>query len=100
MRICLLAVNGDKDRTGFAGTGMVRDVERFDVQLPGRGDCVYMSCQISQFQFVLSVLALADSPPEGGVFGVAPIAIFLAACFESLTRQMVSCETSAPGDGL
>jgi len=76
VRICLLAANCDKDRTLFAGAGIVSDVEHFEVQLPGCGGCVYVTCQISQFQFVLDALALADSPPEGG-FGAVSTAIFL-----------------------
>ena len=42
----------------------------------------------------------AGFPGEAGVFGAGSTTVLLAACFESFTRQMVSCETSAPGEGL
>ena len=99
VRIRLFSSNRHKDRTWFAGTGIVRDVERFDVKLPVRNDCVDVSCEISQFQFVLDALALDASPSEG-IFGEVSTGILLTACFESLTRQTVSGETSAPGEGL
>src|SRR6188474_1539565 len=100
VRVELLPSNSDKDRSRNTGTRIVGDIERFDVESPGSGHRIYLLCHIIQLQITLP--AFGDRQKlkfVGLVRRLHSSATFLTASLESLTRQVVSCATRAPGEG-